>query len=90
MYGLPPSVSITKDDNVVIPYEFSLSSPPVITRTAATPMVTPQSSPGEFLCIGIDVQRNLTVEQSDDKWVRLKISLLLILIVYSIGIICDE
>jgi hypothetical protein len=63
MLGLPPSVSVTKEDTLA-PYEpvpGGPINPPIITHTAATPMATPQGSPNEATNNNKDIKNNLTV-----------------------------
>lgn len=69
--GLPP-LFVTKDDAVMIAFDGSsggLLNPPIITRTAATPMATPQGSPGEIIGPSKDMRKNFMVDASEDAWV---------------------
>ena len=68
MMGLPPSVSVTKED-AYTPYEPPPGgplNPPIITHTAATPMATPQGSPNEATNNNKDLKNNLAVERAFD------------------------
>ena len=49
MLGLPPSVSVAKDDHMTTYDPGGPLNPPIITHTAATPVPTPQGSPNETL-----------------------------------------
>ena len=65
--ALLPSVSITKEDNTVYTHEcqnLSLIHPPIITRTAATPMATPQGSPNDGCGGAKDLRNNLAVQRA--------------------------
>ena len=71
MLGLPPSVSITKEDSISAPppgdgvHTPPVITPPIITHTAATPMPTPQGSPnGAFMSIKSDAKNNLAVSHA--------------------------
>ena len=68
MLGLPPSVSVTKEDSYA-PYEPAPGgpiNPPIITHTAATPMATPQGSPNEATNNNKDLKNNLAVVRAYD------------------------
>jgi len=56
-------VSITKDDNNGTDYQSSTMAPPIITRTAATPMATPQGSPNEAASNTKDLRNTLVVDR---------------------------
>lgn len=75
--SLPPLLSVTKDDNVIVQFDGSTGplNPPIITRTAATPMATPQSSPGEVMSASKDVKKTLMIDASD---ARVRIILLFV------------
>ena len=76
MLGMMPSVSITKDNSLVIPYDVPGVPliPPVITRTAATPIATPQSSPGVEVANSLDNRRNLNVVTAGESaWVSVAV-----------------
>ena len=73
MLGLPPSVSVTKDENVNIPLPLAVTfpesgplNPPIITHTAATPAATPQGSPNEASTNNKDMKNNLSVARAFD------------------------
>lgn len=63
--AIPPPVSITKEDNLVMPTTDSPLNPPIITHTAATPMATPQGSPNENATK--DINNKLVVTQMIQK-----------------------
>ncbi len=68
MKGLPPSITLPKDEGSVPMFAAidtgPLNPPPIITHTAATPMATPQGSPNEVSAYNKDIKNNLTVARA--------------------------
>lgn len=77
MLGLPPSVSVTKEETNSAPPpsdQGGVRTPPIITHTAATPMPTPQGSPNGASMIDLHSKHNYIftdlhiITQLEGKW----------------------